>query len=70
LGLARRAVQADTDVKLMMRLSASASRWPRQYFDAALIVLKWPLQVDRDDAVPLLLRHVEDHAVAEDAGRG
>ena len=26
------------------------------------------LEVDGDDLVPLLLAHVEDHAVAEDAG--
>src|SRR5439155_1712702 len=28
------------------------------------------LQVDGDDRVPLLLAHVEDHAVAQDAGAG
>src|SRR5262249_58853143 len=29
-----------------------------------------PLQVHREDGVPLLLAHVEDHAVAQDAGAG
>ena len=40
----------------------------RQYAQAWRATLKVPFRCTRDDRVPVLLAHVEDHAVAQDAG--
>ena len=40
----------------------------RQYAAAQRVGAKWPFQVHLDDRVPLLLGHVDEHPVAQDAG--
>ena len=56
----------DWELKVMMRPDRC---WPEQ--DAgALDHAEGALQVDGDHVVPLLLRHVENHPVAQDAGAG